>query len=71
MFFLTIVAVSLLGMMLVFDPRMRVSASEALTHLYLALYHDPKDEPEAERRFDWTSHGGYKGVDSVKAEMYV
>jgi p38 MAP kinase len=71
MFVLTIVAIGLLEMMLVFDPRIRVSASEALTHPYLALYHDPEDEPEAERQFGWTSHGGYQEVGSLKAKMYV
>lgn len=35
----------LLRRMLVFDPRERITAAEALAHPYLAAYHDPADEP--------------------------
>ena len=31
--------------MLVFDPKKRVRAEQALAHPYLAPYHDPTDEP--------------------------
>lgn len=40
--------------MLVFDPRKRVKAAQALAHEYLAPYHDPTDEPVAEEKFDWS-----------------
>ncbi|OQE10641.1 hypothetical protein PENFLA_c084G07900 [Penicillium flavigenum] len=64
------VAINLLERMLAFDPHERVAASEALTSPYIALYHDPSDEPEAERRFDWTSTGDDQTVDCWKANMF-
>ena len=36
--------------MLVFDPKKRITAAEALAHEYLAPYHDPTDEPVAEEK---------------------
>jgi len=68
-FALTIVAINLLEKMLVFDPHGRVTASEALAFPYLALYHDPTDEPEAASRFDWTFDGIYHPVDTWRAKM--
>ena len=47
-------AVNLLDSMLVFDPRARITADDALTHPYLERYHDPSDEPVARQKFDWT-----------------
>ena len=47
-------ALDLLEKMLVFDPRMRISAVEGLAHEYLAPYHDPSDEPIAAEVFDWS-----------------
>ncbi|SCU99929.1 LANO_0F04390g1_1 [Lachancea nothofagi CBS 11611] len=35
----------LLERMLVFDPRRRITAAQALKHPYLKAYHDPHDEP--------------------------
>lgn len=40
--------IDLLRRMLIFDPRKRITASEALKHPYLVTYHDPNDEPEGE-----------------------
>ena len=40
--------------MLVYDPRRRVTAAEALTHHYVTCYHNPTAEIEAEAKFDWT-----------------
>ena len=37
-------AVDLLEKLLVFDPRMRLSAQDAISHPYLASFHDPDDE---------------------------
>ena len=39
--------------MLVYDPKKRISAADALTHRYVAPYHDPSDEPEAKEKFNW------------------
>ncbi|XP_030196179.1 mitogen-activated protein kinase 7 [Gadus morhua] len=38
-------AVDLLGAMLRFDPRERITVTQALEHPYLSKYHDPDDEP--------------------------
>mmetsp|Transcript_21929 Transcript_21929/g.36329 ORF Transcript_21929/g.36329 Transcript_21929/m.36329 type:complete len:353 (+) Transcript_21929:170-1228(+) len=40
-------AIDLLEKMLVFDPKRRCNADEALEHPYLAELHDPNDEPVA------------------------
>lgn len=45
-------AIDLLEKMLVFDPAHRITASEALKHPYLAVLHDPMDEPSALELFD-------------------
>ncbi|SCU90584.1 LANO_0D09274g1_1 [Lachancea nothofagi CBS 11611] len=39
-------AIDLLDRMLTFNPDKRISASNALSHPYLRVYHDPDDEPE-------------------------
>ena len=64
-------AIALLEDMLVFDPRKRVKAGEALAHEYLAPYHDPTDEPEAEEKFDWSFNDADLPVDTWKIMMYV
>lgn len=56
--------------MLVFDPRTRVKAGEALADPYLAPYHDPTDEPEAEEKFDWSFNDADLPVDTWKIMMY-
>jgi serine/threonine protein kinase len=40
-------AIDLLGRMLVWDPAKRISVEDALSHPFLAKYHDPFDEPVA------------------------
>ena len=67
---LTITAIDLLEAMLVFDPRKRVRAAEALAHEYLAPYHDPNDEPVAEEKFDWSFNDADLPVDTRKIMMY-
>jgi len=42
-------AIDLLGQMLCFDPAQRISCEEALRHPYLAVWHDPNDEPVCEK----------------------
>jgi p38 MAP kinase len=56
--------------MLVFDPKLRVSAAEGLAHPYLTPYHDPTDEPEADKKFDWSFNDADLPVDSWKVMMY-
>lgn len=57
--------------MLVFDPKKRVRAGEALAHEYLAPYHDPSDEPVAQEKFDWSFNDADLPVDTWKIMMYV
>jgi len=38
-------ALDLLAKMLAFDPAVRFSCEQALEHPYLAVWHDPTDEP--------------------------
>uniref|UniRef100_A0A3B4XL48 mitogen-activated protein kinase n=1 Tax=Seriola lalandi dorsalis TaxID=1841481 RepID=A0A3B4XL48_SERLL len=46
-------ALDLLGAMLRFDPRERISVTQALEHPYLSKYHDPDDEPICVPAFDF------------------
>lgn len=62
-------AIELLERMLVFDPRKRVKAGEALADPYLSPYHDPTDEPEAEEKFDWSFNDADLPVDTWKIMM--
>lgn len=57
--------------MLVFDPKKRIRAADALAHEYLAPYHDPTDEPEAEEKFDWSFNDADLPVDTWKIMMCV
>lgn len=63
-------AVDLLERMLVFDPRRRITAEEALSHAYLALYHDATDEPSATFKFDWSFTEQNLNVDEWKGKVY-
>lgn len=55
--------------MLVFDPRKRIKAGDALAHEYLSPYHDPTDEPVAEEKFDWSFNDADLPVDTWKIMM--
>lgn len=57
--------------MLVFDPKKRITAGDALSHDYLAPYHDPSDEPIAEEKFDWSFNDADLPVDTWKIMMWV
>ncbi|KAI8331951.1 mitogen-activated protein kinase HOG1 [Chlamydoabsidia padenii] len=63
-------AIDLLEKMLMFDPRKRINAEEALSHPYLAPYHDPSDEPAAPEKFDWSFNEADLPVDTWKVMMY-
>ncbi|KAJ2242432.1 MAPK protein hog1 [Coemansia sp. RSA 455] len=56
--------------MLVFDPRKRITAAEALAHPYLETYHDEADEPEAAKAFDWSFNDADLPVEEWKVMMY-
>ncbi|QRW12774.1 mitogen activated protein kinase [Ceratobasidium sp. AG-Ba] len=55
-------AIDLLGKLLAFDPAKRISCEEALAHPYLAVWHDPNDEPVCSSAFDF----GFEEEDSVE-----
>lgn len=63
-------AIDMLEKMLVFNPKSRITAGEALAHPYLAPYHDPSDEPVAEEKFDWSFNDADLPVDTWKIMMY-
>ncbi|EGY20830.1 mitogen-activated protein kinase HOG1 [Verticillium dahliae VdLs.17] len=63
-------AIDLLERMLVFDPKKRITATEALAHEYLAPYHDLTDEPVAVEKFDWSFNDSNLPVDTWKIMMY-
>ena len=56
--------------MLVFDPKKRITATEALTAEYVSPYHDPTDEPEATEKFDWSFNDADLPLDTWKVMMY-
>jgi len=68
---LTCAAMDLLQQMLFFDVEMRTSARDALSHPYLAHYHDPTDEPEVKIPFDWRFDNAGVSIDSWKAAVCV
>ncbi|GAB1523447.1 mitogen activated protein kinase 2 [Rhizoctonia solani] len=55
-------ALDLLGKLLAFDPAKRISCEQALSHPYLAVWHDPSDEPVCSSTFDF----GFEEEDSVE-----
>lgn len=56
--------------MLVFDPQKRITAAEALSHPYLAPYHDPEDEPVADSVFDWSFTEADLSLEQWKMMMF-
>ncbi|CAG8484783.1 9860_t:CDS:10 [Paraglomus occultum] len=47
-------AIDLLERLLSFDPSERITVEEALEHPYLAVWHDPNDEPVCHSHFDFS-----------------
>ncbi len=62
-------AIELLKQMLVWDPKIRISASEALKQPFLESYHDPQDEPESGFLFDWSLIDKQQSIDDWKLKM--
>ncbi|KAK9466751.1 kinase-like domain-containing protein [Lipomyces arxii] len=54
-------ALDLLSTMLAFDPEERITVEQALEHPYLAVWHDPSDEPTCPTTFDFT----FEAVDDI------
>ncbi|PWY90833.1 Pkinase-domain-containing protein [Aspergillus heteromorphus CBS 117.55] len=63
-------AIDLLGKMLIIDPNKRISAADALMHPYMAMYHDPNDEPIADQKFDWSFSEAEHPTDEWKIMIY-
>ncbi|KAJ5087169.1 Mitogen-activated protein kinase HOG1 [Penicillium angulare] len=64
-------ALDVLERLLVWDPVKRLKADAALQHPYLSRYHDPDDEPVADRPFDWALVDIDHTIDSLKSLVYV
>eukprot|EP00658_Telonema_sp_P-2_P029860 TRINITY_DN2264_c0_g1_i5.p1 TRINITY_DN2264_c0_g1~~TRINITY_DN2264_c0_g1_i5.p1 ORF type:complete len:244 (-),score=64.68 TRINITY_DN2264_c0_g1_i5:367-1098(-) len=58
-------AVDLLDKMLQFDPRKRITVLEALSHPYVATYHDPENEPVSSKIFQ----ADFEGYEMDKATL--
>lgn len=60
-------ALDLLERMLAFDPAVRITCDEALQHPYLAVWHDPADEPTCPTKFDF----GFEAVDDIEGMKHL
>eukprot|EP01086_Lenisia_limosa_P007491 TRINITY_DN27328_c0_g1_i1.p1 TRINITY_DN27328_c0_g1~~TRINITY_DN27328_c0_g1_i1.p1 ORF type:complete len:303 (-),score=81.45 TRINITY_DN27328_c0_g1_i1:75-983(-) len=63
-------ALALLKRMLVFDPRKRITVSEALADPYLAPLHDPTDEPECHEIFNFDFENERQTRDELRKLVY-
>ncbi|KAJ5623392.1 mitogen-activated protein kinase Hog1 [Penicillium lividum] len=63
-------AVDILEKMLSFDVDERISAEVALSHPYVATYHDPTDEPIVENQFDWRFDNVEVNTDALKTAVF-
>ncbi|KAJ5118940.1 mitogen-activated protein kinase Hog1 [Penicillium atrosanguineum] len=63
-------AMGLLEQMLNFDVEIRTNARDALSHPYLAPYHDPEDEPVVKTPFDWSFDNAEVSIETWKAAIY-
>ncbi|KAK6867302.1 Mitogen-activated protein kinase MKC1 [Candida tropicalis] len=60
-------ALDLLEKMLTLDPHERISVEEALSHKYLEVWHDPRDEPECQVKFDFKSFETVDGLEDMRS----
>lgn len=65
-----LVALNLLEKLLVFDPKKRLNAAQALLHPYLEVYHKAANEPDCEVPFDWSFSNQDMPADQWKAMMH-
>lgn len=67
-------AIDLLENLLTFNPAKRILVEAALNHPYLKLYHDPEDEPIAEKIpedfFDFDKKKDELSIDELKRMLY-
>lgn len=54
-------ALDMLRRLLAFDPSQRITCEQALEHPYLAVWHDPADEPVCSSKFDFS----FEQVDDI------
>lgn len=64
-------ALSMLDVMLTFDPRERADATQCLNHAFLAQLHDPSKELEAKNKFDWSFQRANPSKRSLQNGIYV
>ncbi|KAL9655263.1 hypothetical protein ABK040_009037 [Willaertia magna] len=57
--------IDLLSKMLVFNPKKRITAAEAMCHPYFSQLHDPKDEPKSNLSFNFK----YENVNITEREL--
>ncbi|KAJ3109407.1 Mitogen-activated protein kinase [Phlyctochytrium planicorne] len=55
-------ALDLLERLLTFDPAARITVEEALSHPYLEAYHDAEDEPNHDKKFDFS----FESVEAIE-----
>lgn len=58
----TPLVIDMLRRLLSFDPSQRITCDEALEHPYLAVWHDPNDEPVCANKFDFS----FEQVDDIE-----
>lgn len=63
-------AIELLCQMLEFNPSKRVTAMQALEHGFFEEYHDPADEPVAERPFTFEAEIASETVDKLRQMIF-
>ncbi|KAJ7296116.1 hypothetical protein O6H91_13G010200 [Diphasiastrum complanatum] len=64
-------AINLLDKMLVFDPKRRITVTEALEHPYLAMLHDVAVEPSAAAPFDFDSEEEDLKEDALREKVWM